>query len=116
VGDHTRAIKKSASTKKGGIMQFAVKRRKCLFQGCNVPLAAGERTVCGTHKSQEAEAYRQRLQVVTSKERKFAQLWTTCQRCQGSLHQDVICSNRDCPIFYMRTKVAKELDEAADKL
>lgn len=72
VGDHTRAIKKTASTKKGGIMQFAVKRRKCLFQGCNVPLAAGERTVCATHKAQEAEAYRQRLELVTSKERKFA--------------------------------------------
>jgi DNA polymerase delta subunit 1 len=39
-------------------------------------------------------------------------LWSQCQRCQGSLHQDVLCSSRDCPIFYRRKKVAKELDEA----
>lgn len=40
------------------------------------------------------------------------QLWSQCQRCQGSLHQDVLCTSRDCPIFYRRKKVAKELDEA----
>mgnify|MGYP001807741995 CR=1 FL=1 len=27
-------------------------------------------------------------------------LWSQCQRCQGSLHQDVLCTSRDCPIFY----------------
>lgn len=32
-------------------------------------------------------------------------LWTQCQRCQGSLHQDVLCTSRDCPIFYRRKKV-----------
>ena len=37
-------------------------------------------------------------------ENKFSRLWTECQRCQGSLHQEVLCSNKDCPIFYMRTK------------
>ena len=32
-------------------------------------------------------------------ENKFSRLWTECQRCQGSLHQEVLCSNKDCPIF-----------------
>jgi DNA polymerase delta subunit 1 len=40
-------------------------------------------------------------------ESRFARLWTQCQRCQGSLHQDVLCTSRDCPIFYMRKKVQK---------
>ncbi len=53
-----------------------------------------------------------------------------CQRCQGSLHQQVLCSARDCPIFYRcasgraplcvaerafghrRTKVQKDLTDA----
>ena len=29
-------------------------------------------------------------------EEKFSRLWTQCQRCQGSLHQDVLCTSRDC--------------------
>jgi hypothetical protein len=36
--------------------------------------------------------------------------------CQGSLHQDVLCSSGDCPIFYMRKKVQKDLKEAQEKL
>lgn len=41
----------------------------------------------------------------------FARLWTECQRCQGSMHEEVLCSNRDCPIFYMRQKVRMDLGE-----
>ena len=33
-------------------------------------------------------------------ENKFSRLWTECQRCQGSLHQEVLCSNKDCPILH----------------
>ena len=47
---------------------------------------------------------------------RFSRLWTQCQRCQGSLHSEVLCSNRDCPIFYMRVKVQKELEQATAKL
>ena len=44
------------------------------------------------------------------------QVWTQCQRCQGSLHQEVLCTSRDCPIFYRRKKVQKDLQEAQDAL
>ncbi|OWK15593.1 POLD1 [Cervus elaphus hippelaphus] len=44
-------------------------------------------------------------------EERFSRLWTQCQRCQGSLHEDVICTSRDCPIFYMRKKVRKDLED-----
>lgn len=37
-------------------------------------------------------------------------------RCQGSLHQDVICVNRDCPIFYRRAKVKKEVSSLEETL
>lgn len=45
---------------------------------------------------------------------KFNRLWTQCQRCQGSLHQDVLCTSKDCPIFYMRKKAQKEVKEVSD--
>ncbi|KAJ1561863.1 DNA-directed DNA polymerase delta [Cladochytrium tenue] len=53
------------------------------------------------------------MSIMSELEVKFARLWTQCQRCQGSLHQDVICSAQDCPIFYMRKKAQKDLNEAA---
>ncbi len=46
----------------------------------------------------------------------FNTLWTECQRCQGSLHQEVICSNRDCPIFYKRRKVQIDLQNVQEAL
>lgn len=39
----------------------------------------------------------------------YSKLWTQCQRCQGSLLQDVLCTSRDCPIFYRRKKVCAGL-------
>ena len=65
---------------------------------------------------QEAEVYSRALAATTSLEDAFASLWTQCQRCQGSLHADVLCTSRDCPIFYRRKKVAKDLTEAAGAL
>ena len=49
---------------------------------------------------------------VNELEAQFGGLWSQCQRCQGSLHQDVLCTSRDCPIFYRRKKVQKDLTEA----
>lgn len=49
-------------------------------------------------------------------EAQYGALWTQCQRCQGSLHQDVLCTSRDCPIFYRRKKVQKDLNEAQASL
>jgi hypothetical protein len=58
------------------------------------------------------------LQVVqtSSLQIDFARLWTQCQRCQGSLHQDVICTSADCPIFYRRTARQKEVTASVAQL
>ena len=50
------------------------------------------------------EIYARGLAAVNDLEGAFSALWTQCQRCQGSLHQDVLCTSRDCPIFYRRKK------------
>lgn len=53
-----------------------------------------------SHFLQEAEIYSRTLGGVAELEAQYGALWTACQRCQGSLHQDVLCTSRDCPIFY----------------
>eukprot|EP00741_Cyanophora_paradoxa_P009639 tig00001545_g9337.t1 len=113
-GEHTRKIAISTPTN-SGLMKFAQKQATCL--GCRVPLGPGNnRAVCAHCVPREAEIYQEKLGVVTQREKLFNQLWTQCQRCQGSLHQDVLCTSRDCPIFYMRVKVRKDVQDATEVL
>ena len=35
---------------------------------------------------------------------------------QGSMHSEVLCSSKDCPIFYMRMKARKEVEEQGKEL
>lgn len=108
-GDHTRHIKMSTPSV-GGIMRFAVKARTCF--GCKAVLRADEKTVCKHCEANEASLYLNQLEKTRTYEKLFSQVWSQCQRCQGSLHQDVLCTSRDCPIFYRRKKVQKDLTEA----
>lgn len=62
------------------------------------------------------EIYLNKLSDVNTHQQVFSDLWTECQRCQGSFHQEVICSNKDCPIFYKRKKVQIDLQAAQDAL
>jgi DNA polymerase delta subunit 1 len=39
----------------------------------------------------------------------YQDLWGECQKCQGSVTMDILCSNVDCPIYYRRIKVKNEL-------
>ena len=80
------------------------------------PLPKGKASLCAHCEPRAATLYRERLLHVSALERKFAKLWTQCQRCQGSLHQDVLCTNNDCPIFYARKKVQKDLKDKQDVL
>ena len=109
-------------------MRFAKVRLACL--GCRAPLPPDSTDLCEHCRPkvrpacmafhgmtwcpaaiarmppiQEAEIYTRGLASVNELEGSFSQLWTQCQRCQGSLHQDVLCTSRDCPIFYRRKKV-----------
>lgn len=107
-GEHTRSI--TIATPTNGLMgSFTIKQQRCL--GCNSILKNGM-TVCQACEPQEGAIYQQRLAKVTNLEQQFGRVWTQCQNCQGSFHQPVLCSSRDCPIFYMRKKVQKDLKDA----
>lgn len=115
-GAHTRSISVAAPTM-GGLMKFAKKKVTCL--GCKVPLNdkdEKEGAVCTTCRPRFGEVYQKTLTRVSELEVRFARLWTQCQRCQGSIHNNVICSSRDCPIFYMRMKAMKDVEDAGKDL
>ncbi|KAG0130707.1 DNA polymerase family B-domain-containing protein [Tuber indicum] len=115
-GDHTRTISVSAPTV-GGLMKFAKKTETCM--GCKIPLTKKEEAggaVCSDCKPRFGELYQKTVTRVSELEVKFSRLWTQCQRCQGSIHCEVICSSRDCPIFYMRMKAKKDVVDAGKDL
>ncbi|PNS19261.1 DNA polymerase delta catalytic subunit [Sphaceloma murrayae] len=115
-GEHTRAISVAAPTM-GGLMKFAKKTETCM--GCKKPLTLGSEkggAVCENDRPRLGELYQKTLGKVAELEVRFARLWTQCQRCQGSMHNEVICSSRDCPIFYMRMKAKKDVEDAGKEL
>uniref|UniRef100_A0A674E9H6 DNA polymerase n=1 Tax=Salmo trutta TaxID=8032 RepID=A0A674E9H6_SALTR len=106
-GDHTRC-KTVLTSRVGGLMAFATRRSACI--GCRAVLK-NDAAVCDFCKKKESELYQKEIFHLSTLEERFSRLWTQCQRCQGSLHEDVLCTSRDCPIFYMRKKVQKDLDD-----
>ncbi|KIK07783.1 hypothetical protein K443DRAFT_622150 [Laccaria amethystina LaAM-08-1] len=112
-GDHTRTIQIATPTV-GGLMKFAVKTITCL--GCKTPLRAANSVkngaLCNNCRPRMAEMYHKQVSTTSDLQVRFSRLWTQCQRCQGSLHQDVLCTSKDCPIFYMRKKAQKDVEDA----
>lgn len=115
-GDHTRVVSVAAPTV-GGLMKFAKKTQTCM--GCKKPLSGKEEAggaVCVQCAPRVGELYKKTLDKVSDLEVRFGRLWTQCQRCQGSMHCEVICSSKDCPIFYMRMRAKKDLEDAGKDL
>ncbi|XP_068647384.1 DNA polymerase delta catalytic subunit-like isoform X2 [Aristolochia californica] len=112
-GSHTRAVSISTPST-GGIMKFAKKQLSCI--GCKALISNSDQTLCSHCKGREPELYCKTVANVSELEKLFGRLWTQCQECQGSLHQDVLCTSRDCPIFYRRKKAQKDMAEAKMQL
>lgn len=110
-GSHTRTIK-VLSTKQGGLFKFTVKSDLC--KSCKVPLPSSVNLALCVNCLKDdkgLDLYCDSLSQMNYLENKFSRLWTECQRCQGSLFQQIICSNNDCPIFYMRKKIQKDINQ-----
>jgi DNA polymerase delta subunit 1 len=110
-GDHTRHVAQPMPSKsKGGLMKFVKVAAQCL--GCKVNLPAGSTAAtCKECDSKAPDIFSNILSKRNHYEAIYGKVWTQCQQCQGSLHLDVLCSSRDCPVFYMRKKVQKDLDD-----
>ncbi len=113
-GSHTRIVSVGGGAKMGGmLMKFARKSNQC--KGCKTAIPDNE-TLCKQCKSRSGEIYGEAVAKMSVLEERFGKLWTECQRCQGSLHQEVLCVNKDCPIFYMRKKAQKDVARQAGEL
>ena len=112
-GDHTRAVVQSAGAKSAptGIMKFVKEVPHCL--GCKAPLAGGGGSVlCSSCEDRAPDIYVDKLNEANRKREEFNRLWVNCQRCQGSIAQEVLCSNRDCDMFYRRVKARHDAEDA----
>ena len=110
-GEHT-LTKVVVTSKVGAMSMFTKKVATCI--GCKVPLdpkVTDQTAVCMHCKPKMSSIYQKQVSQLSALEDKFSRLWTQCQRCQGSRHEEVLCTSRDCPIFYMRKKVQIELGE-----
>ncbi|EGR29193.1 hypothetical protein IMG5_161090 [Ichthyophthirius multifiliis] len=109
-GEHTKIRYQPKLNAGLGLGKFVVKKETCLYCKCQVPNKEALCQNCvGKNNNRIVEIYTEKLIMHQSIEYQFNQLWTECQRCQGSLHDDVICQNRDCPIYYKRTKTQGDL-------
>jgi DNA polymerase delta subunit 1 len=89
-GDHTRTVKVTTPTV-GSLFKFAKVQLRCV--GCKAPLKeSGKKSVCPDCTEREPELYVKYVNEVRDLETVFSKAWTQCQRCQGSLHQDVLCA------------------------
>mmetsp|Transcript_739 Transcript_739/g.1441 ORF Transcript_739/g.1441 Transcript_739/m.1441 type:complete len:1016 (-) Transcript_739:25-3072(-) len=105
-GEHTR---KRYNPKMGEsqLGKFFKVEQSCL--NCKAPIGSG--ALCSKCENTADQILLERLTALSSSEQFFQELWSECQRCQGSVCQEVLCSNRDCPIFYRREKVKKDIKE-----
>ncbi|KAI9748840.1 MAG: DNA-directed DNA polymerase delta [Candelina submexicana] len=95
-GEHTRSISVAAPSL-GGLTKFVQKTQTCM--GCKKPLVSAaekEGAVCSNCRPRVGELYQKTLHKVSDLE--------------------VICESRDCPIFYMRMKAKKDVEDAGREL
>lgn len=90
-GEHTRT-RSIVTSKVGALAAFTKKKASCI--GCKsvLPSDREKMALCRYCEPKEIEFYQTELYAGRKLEEKFCRLWTECQRCQGSLHQEVLCT------------------------
>jgi len=111
-GDHTRVLS-NPTPATGAMAKFIVRSLRCL--GCKAVIKSG--SLC-THCLEEKapQVVVGKMHELREKEAEYNRLWTNCQRCQGSLLQPVICSNRDCEVFYRRAKARRDVESIQESI
>ncbi|KAL7719301.1 DNA polymerase [Entamoeba marina] len=108
-GEHTRYVVNVIPTQQSGILKFTKVTKRCI--NCHAPIKNNEGTLCRSCHDKTGEIYAKRIEEVRSAESAFHRVMTQCQECMRSHHREIICSNKDCPIFYMRVKVQQVIDD-----
>lgn len=112
-GKHSTTIRGQIISKSKGIgMFFGKTKAKCLICKKTLGNEDHSKAICNACRPKKLETFMQKNLEVKMQTNDFQQLWTECQRCQGSLLQEVICFNQDCSIFFKRFKAQKEAHRA----
>jgi len=123
-GDRARQVSRSAPSGAGPLAAFVRKRAKCI--GCRMLLPPNasdnglRSTLCEACTTPEKfqKVLISQIALCRPLEAEAGQLFSQCVNCEGractQLH--VECANVDCPIFYRRFQVAKELESAQNAL
>lgn len=116
-GDHTRT-RTVVTSKTSRMAIFCTKVDSCL--GCKTAMRKENRgrsnAVCKYCEAKEGRIMQVHISRLQALEERFSRLWTECQRCQGSVQDQVICTSKDCPIFYMRTRAKKAIAAQAEEV
>ncbi|TNV85757.1 hypothetical protein FGO68_gene3112 [Halteria grandinella] len=114
VGEHTRTIYVPKVAMNTGLGKFAIVKKSCLSCKSVVTGPNPDAALCLSCSPKTKQIFIERKLEHMLYEKSYNDLWVQCQRCQGSLHLDVLCQSRDCPIFYRRVKAQKNLKESKE--
>jgi len=114
-GDHTNKRIKLTPNATFGIMKFVNRNYSCL--SCKIPLKEGHKeALCELCESKKTSIYMNLTKQLNTEECKLNKLTVNCQRCQGSMHQEVLCANKECPVYYVRFQIKNEITSLDAKL
>ena len=100
-GEHVRR-KVLATPTDVGIGRYCVQRPRC--------------RVCGVPDCRSCETKEKMRGDLADLERRRDDLWATCRECQGNDELPVLCTNRDCEIYYERTLVKSKCGRERQRL
>ena len=115
-GEHTRKTKQQAISTDFGIGKFMKSAKTCLNCRLEIKDRSWTKAVCENCDGQESTAYIKKMIELKSSEVEFSRYWAECQRCDGSLFNEVKCTNSDCPIFFKRQKMRKDVQNNWNQL
>ena len=110
-GEHMKK-KISIVNRKSYFSNFLIEKKICF--NCKSTINKG--VVCKNCKDKLKQIYIENKIEYNNYQKLYCDLWTQCQRCQGSIMQDIICQNNDCPIFYKRIQIKKNLIRYKEKM
>jgi len=110
-GEHTRK-KFTPKPTTGALAKFIKVANTCI--SCKTQIKEG--ALCKACYSKAPQVYLEKTLQANQFEKAYQELWSECQRCQGSVCEEVLCTNRDCPIFYRREKVRQDMQRVRGEL
>lgn len=105
-GEHTRLRYAPKVNEKSVLGGFLTKSETC--ERCK---RVSDSVVCEGCEDKKVETFLKKKEELDCLKREKSKLNTECNHCQRFISNEVICQNFDCPIFYRRIKVSKELDD-----